>query len=101
MTEHVQVPENRPIASRLNRHDAVVLTLLTMTALLVAVRIVWLPSIAGIYVDDGIYLATGKALADGQGYRHIELPGEPYQTKYPDPLSARPGARLAGVSEPS
>lgn len=38
---------------------------------------------AGGFGDDGVYLATGKALAEGRGYRHIELPGEPLQTKYP------------------
>ena len=37
----------------------------------------------GLWQDDGIYLATAKSLATGAGYRHIELPGEPWQTKYP------------------
>jgi len=41
------------------------------------------PPIVGTYLDDGVYLATGKALAEGKGYRHIEYPGQPYQTKYP------------------
>lgn len=34
-------------------------------------------------VDDGIYWVTAKALATGQGYRLINLPGQPFQTKYP------------------
>ena len=38
---------------------------------------------AGTYHDDGIYLVTAKALAEGKGYRIISLPGEPLQTKYP------------------
>lgn len=33
--------------------------------------------------DDGIYLVTAKALAEGQGYRIASFPGAPYQTKYP------------------
>ncbi|HYP12646.1 MAG TPA: hypothetical protein VEQ63_01875 [Bryobacteraceae bacterium] len=33
--------------------------------------------------DDAVYFLTGKALAEGQGYRIISLPHEPYQTKYP------------------
>ncbi len=33
--------------------------------------------------DDGIYWVTAKSLATGRGYRVLNLPGEPYQTKYP------------------
>jgi hypothetical protein len=38
---------------------------------------------AGTFHDDGVYLVTAKALAQGNGYRIISLPGEPPQTKYP------------------
>lgn len=37
----------------------------------------------GAYHDDGIYVATAKALAEGRGYRIVSLPDEPAQTKYP------------------
>jgi len=37
----------------------------------------------GIFHDDGIYLVTAKALAEGEGYRIISLPSEMNQTKYP------------------
>ena len=37
----------------------------------------------GIFHDDGIYLVTAKALAEGKGYRIISLPAELPQTKYP------------------
>ena len=37
----------------------------------------------GTFHDDGVYLVTAKALATGQGYRIISLPGQPAQTKYP------------------
>jgi len=37
----------------------------------------------GIYHDDGIYVVTAKALAEGKGYRIISLPDELVQTKYP------------------
>jgi hypothetical protein len=37
----------------------------------------------GAYHDDGIYVTTAKALAEGHGYRLISLPYEPAQTKYP------------------
>lgn len=38
---------------------------------------------AGTFHDDGVYLVTAKALAEGHGYRIISLPDEPPQTKYP------------------
>ena len=41
------------------------------------------PGVVGVFHDDGIYVATAKALAEGRGYRLIDLPGEPPQTKYP------------------
>ncbi|MDX1578034.1 MAG: hypothetical protein R3266_06100 [Gemmatimonadota bacterium] len=41
------------------------------------------PSVAGHFHDDGIYLATAKSIADGEGYRHASLPTTPVQTKYP------------------
>lgn len=41
------------------------------------------PGVTGIYHDDGIYVCTAKALAQGQGYRLINLPDSPLQTKYP------------------
>jgi hypothetical protein len=40
------------------------------------------PAVGTIH-DDGIYLVTAKALAEGKGYRIISLPSEPKQTKYP------------------
>ena len=41
------------------------------------------PGVAGAFHDDGVYALTAKALAEGQGYRLIQLPGAPPQTKYP------------------
>lgn len=38
---------------------------------------------AGIYHDDGLYLVTARALAEGRGYRIESLPDQPYQTKFP------------------
>jgi hypothetical protein len=39
--------------------------------------------VSGVYHDDGIYLITAKAMAQGNGYRLINLPDSPIQTKYP------------------
>jgi hypothetical protein len=36
-----------------------------------------------VYHDDGIYLVTAKALADGSGYKIISLPEPIAQTRYP------------------
>src|SRR5688500_19545638 len=41
------------------------------------------PNIIGLFHDDGIYAVVAKALSEGNGYRVISVPGEPYQTKYP------------------
>jgi hypothetical protein len=38
---------------------------------------------AGTIHDDGLYLITAKAMAEGKGYHVLSLPGEPKQTKYP------------------
>lgn len=38
---------------------------------------------AGLFHDDGIYIAAGRSLAEGEGYRVSSLPGAPWQTKYP------------------
>ena len=38
---------------------------------------------AGAFNDDGVYLALGKALAEGEGYRSIYAVGEPVHAKYP------------------
>jgi len=44
----------------------------------------WLVAgVCGTYHDDAIYVATAKALAEGRGYRLINLPAAPLQTKYP------------------
>ena len=41
------------------------------------------PGVCGVYHDDGIYVITAKALAQGHGYRLINLPQTPFETKYP------------------
>ena len=41
------------------------------------------PYVVGLNHDDGIYVILGKALSEGHGYRLLNLPTTPYQTKYP------------------
>src|SRR5678816_1200506 len=40
----------------------------------------------GVFRDDGVYLAVGRAIAHGQGYHSVYLPGAPLQVKYPPGL---------------
>ncbi len=42
--------------------------------------------LAGAFQDDGAYLALGKAISSGAGYRSIYLPGAPVHVKYPPGL---------------
>ena len=41
------------------------------------------PLHVGLWQDDATYVATARSLAEGTGYRHIQIPGEPFQTRYP------------------
>ena len=42
----------------------------------------------GVFRDDGVYLAVGRALSEGRGYHSFYLPGAPLQVKYPPGLPA-------------
>jgi hypothetical protein len=39
--------------------------------------------LTGQFHDDGLYVITARALAEGRGYRLTHLPTEPQQTKFP------------------
>jgi hypothetical protein len=67
----------------LKKHQDIVIavTLALLLSILGSMRMV--PGVCGNFHDDGIYAITAKALAQGQGYRLIYLPGAPLQTKYP------------------
>lgn len=41
------------------------------------------PIVAGSVQDDGIYVVLARALATGEGYRYLHLPGMPHGTHYP------------------
>ena len=42
--------------------------------------------LVGALNDDGVYVALGRAIADGMGYRSIHLVGAPLQVRYPPGL---------------
>jgi hypothetical protein len=66
----------------LDRRDRLVAAVLGLV-LVVAGSWRMVAGVCGVYHDDAIYVTTAKALADGQGYRLINLPEAPWQTKYP------------------
>jgi hypothetical protein len=71
-----------PVLQTLTPRDwSLALGFLALTVLLGALQMA--PGVTGVMLDDGIYVSTAKALATGQGYRLINLPWEPLQTKYP------------------
>jgi hypothetical protein len=45
--------------------------------------LIMVPGVCGVFHDDGVYVSTAKAMAQGYGYRLINLPYSPLQTKYP------------------
>jgi hypothetical protein len=59
-------------------------------ALFVLAVALWAQSSAlvGVFYDDGIYVTLAKALAEGEGYRSIHLPGAPPAVHYPPLYSA-------------
>jgi len=40
-------------------------------------------AMVGVFYDDGLYVALGKALAEGYGYVSLHLPGHPAAVHYP------------------
>lgn len=66
-----------------DRGDWVALLILGAAATLTGGMMLSHVALTGVWEDDGIYLVTAKSLAEGTGYRRIDLPGQPYQTKYP------------------
>lgn len=59
---------------------------LAVVAMLAALAVFYwlgLTSLAGLVHDDVVYLVTGKALAEGLGYRMISWPGAPFEIGYP------------------
>jgi len=59
------------------------LAFLLLAGSLLAGNSLLLPDVCGVSHDDAIYAITAKSLAQGEGYKLINLPGSPIQTKYP------------------
>jgi len=67
------------VSVRLERLAPVALVALVMLVALLTVT----PWPVGAFQDDAIYTILAKALATGEGYRMINLPGAPHATHYP------------------
>ena len=75
------VPDQKPLVPLSRRDLLVACGLAGVVILLGAWQMV--VGVCGVYHDDAIYVITAKALAQGHGYRLIDLPNAPLQTKYP------------------
>lgn len=71
--------EPAPIGVRLERLIPVVLVAVVMLVALLTVT----PWPVGAFQDDAMYVVLAKALATGEGYRMINLPGSPHATHFP------------------
>jgi hypothetical protein len=68
--------------ARVLRFDQAALFILVAVVLGTAV---WAaqPYPVGVYHDDGVYVVLAKAIANGEGFRYLNLPGAPVATHYP------------------
>jgi hypothetical protein len=55
------------------------------------------PDIVGLFHDDGVYLSVARSLATGGGYVVADIPGQPYESKYPPllPMLLAAGWRMS------
>ncbi|MBV6520740.1 MAG: hypothetical protein MNPFHGCM_00858 [Gemmatimonadaceae bacterium] len=69
----------RPSAGSSSRIFPLALAALTMGAVVASIG----PWPVGVFQDDGIYTVLAKSLANGEGYRFLQMPGAPNATHYP------------------
>ncbi len=77
------------VASWLRGERRVLAEAVAVSLLVVVVHVTFRLSagfLVGALNDDGVYVALGKAIADGMGYRSIHLVGAPLQVRYPPGL---------------
>ena len=64
------------------KKDYIIAAFLTLATFTLCFQFI-VPEVCGVYHDDAIYVITAKAIAQGDGYRLVNLPNSPKQTKYP------------------
>ncbi|MFN2565757.1 MAG: hypothetical protein ABR499_12235 [Gemmatimonadaceae bacterium] len=76
-------PSIRPAPPRRRAYPAWLAPVAVGAAVLAVAIATMSPWPVGVYYDDAVYLILGKALATGEGYRYLNLPGHPAATHYP------------------
>jgi hypothetical protein len=66
-----------------SRHTREAVGVAILLAAALALGSVARDALVGAFNDDGVYVALGKALAEGSGYRSVYLAGAPVHLKYP------------------
>ena len=61
------------------RHWAMLTAVIALAVTMAAFQ----PLPVGVWVDDGHYVILARALATGEGYRYLNLPGAPFATHFP------------------
>lgn len=81
----VSVPRPEVVSGVRTAHlDRWTLSLLLLGAGALAVGVAVIDELAvGVVKDDGMYVVLARALASGQGYRYLNLPGTPAATHFP------------------
>jgi hypothetical protein len=65
--------------ARADGYAAVLLSLAAALAVVLAIG----PQPVGVFQDDGAYVILARSLAQGEGFRFSNIPGEPVATHYP------------------
>jgi hypothetical protein len=68
--------------NKINSKDIFLILSLFFTSIILSYNYI-VPGVCGVYHDDAIYVITAKAISEGNGYRLINLPDSPRQTRYP------------------
>jgi hypothetical protein len=66
----------------INSKDIFLILVLFFTSIILNYNYI-VPGVCGVFHDDAIYILTAKSISGGDGYRLINLPDSPRQTKYP------------------
>lgn len=72
-----------PTKNNSTRELLIGVCVLLAAGVLLGAMLLKLGDATGLWMDDAVYLVNAQSLAEGHGYRHLHLPGEPWQTKYP------------------
>lgn len=77
------IKSDESIQTRLIRRKDIIVALLLAAVVVILGSMLIVDGVTAVDHDDGIYLITAKAIAQGEGYRLSHLPDAPVQTKYP------------------